>query len=87
MFEVFTALTNKNWHLLGYNFPVHTSQETHYFSTTEPSRLMLCKIGDFQGNDYEECRLLECDAVLLFLESKFPRNVSPPSSDWQESAK
>jgi hypothetical protein len=30
--------------LLGYNTPVHTSQETHYVSTTEPSQLMLCKI-------------------------------------------
>jgi hypothetical protein len=30
--------------LLGYENPVHTSQETHYVSATEPSRLMLCKI-------------------------------------------
>jgi hypothetical protein len=30
--------------LLGYKNPVRTSQETHYFSTTEPSRLMLCRI-------------------------------------------
>jgi hypothetical protein len=30
--------------LLGYKNPVRTSQETHYVSTTELSRLMLCKI-------------------------------------------
>jgi hypothetical protein len=30
--------------LLGYKIPVHTSQETHYVSTTESSQLMLCKI-------------------------------------------
>jgi hypothetical protein len=31
-------------HLLGYKSPVCTSQETQYFSATEPSQLMLCKI-------------------------------------------
>jgi hypothetical protein len=30
--------------LLGYKNPVRTSQETHYISVTELSRLMLCKI-------------------------------------------
>jgi hypothetical protein len=30
--------------LLGYKTPVRTSQETHYVSTTEFSKLMLCKI-------------------------------------------
>jgi hypothetical protein len=44
--------------LLGYRNPVRTSQETHYVSATEPSRLMLCKIWGFHGSDYEECRLL-----------------------------
>jgi hypothetical protein len=29
---------------LGYKTPVRTSQETHYFSATESSQLMLCKI-------------------------------------------
>jgi hypothetical protein len=43
---------------LGYKIPVRTSQETHYVSATEPSRLMLCKIFYFHGGDYEECRLL-----------------------------
>jgi hypothetical protein len=33
--------------LLGYKNPVRTSQETHYFSDTETSRLMLCKIWGF----------------------------------------
>jgi hypothetical protein len=32
---------------LGYKNPVRTSQETHYVSTTDPSRLMLCKIEVF----------------------------------------
>jgi hypothetical protein len=44
--------------LLGYKSPVRTSQETHYVSATESSRLMLCKIWGFHGSDYEECRLL-----------------------------
>jgi hypothetical protein len=44
--------------LLEYNSPFRTSQETHYFSATEPSRLMLCKIWGFHGGDYKECRLL-----------------------------
>jgi hypothetical protein len=44
-FEVFTAGTMKNvCRLLGYKNPVHTSQETHYFSATDSSLLMLCKI-------------------------------------------
>jgi hypothetical protein len=33
--------------LLGYKSPVRTSQEAHYVSATEPSRLMLCKIEVF----------------------------------------
>jgi hypothetical protein len=45
--------------LLWYKNPVPTSQETHYVSAIEHSRLMLCKIGGFHGGDYEECRLLE----------------------------
>jgi hypothetical protein len=44
--------------LLGHKTPVRTSQETHYFSATELSRLMLCKIWGFHGGGYEECRLL-----------------------------
>jgi hypothetical protein len=44
--------------LLGYKNPVCPSQETHYVSATEPSRLMLCKIWGFQGGNYEECLLL-----------------------------
>jgi hypothetical protein len=44
--------------LLGYKNLVRTSQETHYFSTTELSQLTLYKIWGFHGSDYEECRLL-----------------------------
>jgi hypothetical protein len=40
-----------------YEIPGCTSQETDYVSATEPSRLMLCKIWDFHGGDYEEFRL------------------------------
>jgi hypothetical protein len=43
---------------LGYKNPVRTSQETHYVSVAESSRLMLCKIWGFHGDDYEECRPL-----------------------------
>jgi hypothetical protein len=49
--------------LLGYKYPVRTSQESHYFSAAEPNRLILCKISDFHGGDYEEYRLLGCHAV------------------------
>jgi hypothetical protein len=42
----------------GHKTPVCTSQETHYVSATESSRLMLCKIWGFQGGDNEEYRLL-----------------------------
>jgi hypothetical protein len=49
--------------LLGYKTPVRTSQETHYFSATESSQLMLRTIRGFHGGDYEECRLLGCYAV------------------------
>jgi hypothetical protein len=57
-FEVVTVVTEE-CHLLGYQNPVRTSQQTHYVSATEPSRLMLCKIWGLHGSDYEECRLLE----------------------------
>jgi hypothetical protein len=51
----------EEWRLLGYKNPVRTSQETHYFSPTESSWLMLCKI--LYGGDYKEWRLLGCYAV------------------------
>jgi hypothetical protein len=35
-----------------------TPAVTHYISTTEPSRLMLCKILGFHCGDYEEWCLL-----------------------------
>jgi hypothetical protein len=43
---------------LRYKNPVRTSQETHYVSATEPSRLILCMICRFHGGDYEEEGLL-----------------------------
>jgi hypothetical protein len=45
--------------------PDPTSQETHYLSATEPSRLKLCKIWGFHGCDYEECRLLRLSLAAL----------------------
>jgi hypothetical protein len=57
-FEVFTAVTMKNVVFCEYKNAVRTSQETHYVSDTDLSRLMLCKIWGFHGSDYEECRLL-----------------------------
>jgi hypothetical protein len=51
--------------LLLYKNSVCTSQETHYFSATELSQLMLCNIRSFHGGDYEEWRLLGCYAVWL----------------------
>jgi hypothetical protein len=50
---------------LGYKNPIRSSQETHYISATESSRLMLCKIWSSHGDDYEECRLLGSDAAWL----------------------
>jgi hypothetical protein len=55
---VFHGSDYEECRLLGYKTPVRTSQETHYFSATEPRRLMLCKISGIYGDDYEECRLL-----------------------------
>jgi hypothetical protein len=49
------------YRLLGYKFSAHTSQDIHYISGTQPSRLMLCKILGFHGSNYEECRLLGHD--------------------------
>jgi hypothetical protein len=57
-FEVFTAVTMENvvfWDIE----PEFVPHRRHYVSASEPSRLMLCKIWDFPGGDYEECRLLE----------------------------
>jgi hypothetical protein len=48
----------EEWRLLGYKNPVRTSQETHYVSATEYSRIMLCKICGYHGGDYEDLRLL-----------------------------
>jgi hypothetical protein len=43
-FEGFRGSNYEECCPLGYENPVHTSQETHYFPATESSRLMLCKI-------------------------------------------
>jgi hypothetical protein len=52
------AIGKEECRLLGYKNPVRTSQETHYVSVTESSKLMLCKIWGFHSGDNEECRLL-----------------------------
>jgi hypothetical protein len=41
-------------HLLGCQSTIHTSQETHSFSTTDSSQLMLCRIWGSHGCDYAE---------------------------------
>jgi hypothetical protein len=48
--EVFNAVTMRN----AVKNAVHTSQETHYISATDPSLLMLCKIWGFHGGDHED---------------------------------
>jgi hypothetical protein len=45
--------------------PVRNSQEIYYVCTTAPIRLIINEILGFLGDDYEECSLLECDAVWL----------------------
>jgi hypothetical protein len=59
---------------LGYQNSVHTSQETHYFSVTEPSLLMIRKILGFHGGYYEECE-----------NWRFGGTYHPPTSEWQET--
>jgi hypothetical protein len=84
-FEIFTAVTMKNgvfWDIATKFVP----HRRHYVSATESSRLMLCKIWVFHGGDYEERRLLGCDAVWDFFEQIFRRDVSPPSWGRKESA-
>jgi hypothetical protein len=41
---------------MGYKNSVRASQDTHYISATESSRLILSKIRGFHGGAYEECR-------------------------------
>jgi hypothetical protein len=53
-FEISAAETVKN----AIFWDIKTSHETHYFSATESSQLMLCKILSFYGGDCEECHLL-----------------------------
>jgi hypothetical protein len=43
-FEFFCGGDYEEYRLLGYKNRVRTSQETHYVSATELSKLMLCKI-------------------------------------------
>jgi hypothetical protein len=50
-YEVFTAVTLKNAVFRD------TSEEIHYFSAAEPSRLILFKILGLHDGDYGECRL------------------------------
>jgi hypothetical protein len=52
-FKLQIHLNHEECRLLGYEIAVCTSQETHYVSVTEASRLKLCKIWGFPGGDYE----------------------------------
>jgi hypothetical protein len=61
-FFIFTAVKPQilceECRLLRYKIPFRTSQETHYISATEASRLMLRKILSFHSSYYEEYSLL-----------------------------
>jgi hypothetical protein len=62
-FEVFKAVTMKTavfWDIESQFLP-----HRKHVSATETSRLMLRKIWSFHGGDYDECRLVRCDAVWL----------------------
>jgi hypothetical protein len=56
---------------LGYKNSVRTSQETNYFSATEPSLSILCKVWCFHGGDYEECPLGHKNPVLTSQETYY----------------
>jgi hypothetical protein len=75
----------EGWLLLRYQNPVRTTQQTHYVSTTGPSRLFLCRIWGFHGGNYEECHLLERGTVWVILQMKVRRNVCPPLSEWRKN--
>jgi hypothetical protein len=53
-----------------------------YFETSIHIRAIRCynAEGGSVDTENEECRPLGCDAAQLLLETKFQRNVSPPSS-------
>jgi hypothetical protein len=65
--EVFAAVTVKN----AVFCDMKTLLLIHrgHVSATQSSQLVLCKIWGFHGGDYEECRLLGCDAVRLLCEA------------------
>jgi hypothetical protein len=67
----FHGRDNDECRILGYKNTVRTSQETHYFFSTESSQLMLCKIWGIPGGDYEECQLLRFYAVWLLYNGCF----------------
>jgi hypothetical protein len=55
----------EEYRLLGYKNSVRTSQEARYVSATKPSQLIRCKSWGFHGDNYEQCRILECYAMWL----------------------
>jgi hypothetical protein len=63
MFDVFTAVTMKN--AFFWDIETQFVRDKKHITSPLRSLLMLCKIWGFQGCDYEECRLLGCDAVWL----------------------
>jgi hypothetical protein len=69
----------EEYRLLGYKNTVLTSQEKHYVSATEPSRLMLCKILGFDDSDYEEYRLLGYKNPVLTAQEKHHVSATEPS--------
>jgi hypothetical protein len=51
-----------------------------FFPSVSSHKLLPCKIWDFHGGDYEECRILGCGAVKILCEPTFRRKASLPSS-------
>jgi hypothetical protein len=51
----------------------------YYVSTTESSKLMLCKFWGFHGGDYEECRLLGYKKSVRTAQETYYVSVSEPS--------
>jgi hypothetical protein len=77
-FEVFTEATLKNsvfWDIKAQFIP----HRKHIISATDPSRLMLCKIGGLHGGDYKERRLLWYKNPVLVAQETHYVSVTEPS--------
>jgi hypothetical protein len=78
-FEVYTAATMKNAVLL-YVKTLFVPHRKHNLSRTDPSRLTLCKIWGFHGDDYEECRLLDIRTQFVLHRNHITSPLQCPAS-------